>query len=46
MGLACLKCKAWQSGDHICLWITSLAGLKDAVPAEIVHAYGLLAWQA
>jgi hypothetical protein len=30
VGLACLKGAAWQSGDHTCLWIGSLATLMSA----------------
>jgi hypothetical protein len=39
MGLVCLKCTGWQSGDYACLWIAGLAGFRGMVPAEIVQAY-------
>jgi hypothetical protein len=38
MGLACLEVAGWQSGDPACLWIASLAGFRDMVPAEILQA--------
>jgi hypothetical protein len=41
-----LRGMAWRSGDHACLWIPSLAGLRSAGLAEIMNTRGSQAQQA